>query len=406
MHSSATATVEAFPSAERRGGTRHILSFVYFTFICYLSIGLPLAVLPPYVHLRMGYSAVLAGLVISIQYIATLASRPWAGRISDRAGAKVSVLWGMGACTASGATLVAAAAVHHIHWLSFSVLIVSRLILGVGESLGATGSTLWGITSAGQESTAKVISFNGISTYGAMALGAPLGVVLDGQWGLASIGLLTVLVGAVSVVLAYRKPPVPVFHGEHLPFSHVLGRVAPHGMGLALGGVCYSVLATFITLFYASRHWNGAALCLSAFGVAFIVARLLFIQTINRFGGFPVAMVCLSVESMGLFLLWQAHSPWMAIAGSGLGGFGFSLVFPAIGVEAVKKVSENNRGTALGVYTAFADVSFFLTGPLAGAMIGVYGYASVFLFALISVLAALGIVIVLRQFQGDATESL
>jgi hypothetical protein len=39
-------------------------------------------------------------------------------------------------------------------------------------------------------------------------------------------------------------------------------------------------------------------------------------------------------------------------------------------------------------------------------MIGVYGYASVFLFALISVLAALGIVIVLRQFQGDATESL
>jgi hypothetical protein len=45
-------------------------------------------------------------------------------------------------------------------------------------------------------------------------------------------------------------------------------------------------------------------------------------------------------------------------------------------------VTESNRGTALGVYTAFADVSFFLTGPLAGAVIGFYGYASVFLFAL------------------------
>ena len=402
MHSSATATVENLPSAESRTGTRHILSFVYFTFVCYLSIGLPLAVLPPYVHLRMGYSAMLAGLVISVQYIATLASRPWAGRISDRAGAKVSVLWGMGACTASGVALVAAAAANEIHWLSFSVLIASRLILGIGESLGSTGSTLWGITSAGQESTAKVISFNGISTYGAMALGAPLGVILDGQWGLASIGLLTILVGAISLILAFRKRPVPVVHGEHLPFSHVLGRVAPHGMGLALGGICYSVLATFITLFYASRNWEGAALCLTAFGVAFIVARLLFIQTINRFGGFQVAMVCLSVESVGLFLLWQSQSPWMAIAGSALGGFGFSLVFPAIGVEAVKRVTEQNRGTALGVYTAFSDVSFFLTGPLAGAVIGIYGYASVFLFALISVLAALGIVIVLRQFKGNA----
>jgi predicted MFS family arabinose efflux permease len=93
------------------------------------------------------------------------------------------------------------------------------------------------------------------------------------------------------------------------------------------------------------------------------------------------------------------------MAGSALGGFGFSLVFPAIGVEAVKRVTEQNRGTALGVYTAFSDVSFFLTGPLAGAVIGMYGYASVFLFALICVLAALGIVVVLRHFQGDAAEN-
>jgi MFS family permease len=131
-----------------------------------MSIGLPLAVLPPFVHLRMGYSAVLAGLVISIQYIATLASRPWAGRISDRRGAKVSVLWGMAACTVSGVFLVAASALFtiHIQWLSFWSLILSRLILGVGESLGSTGATLWGITSTGHENTARVIGYNGVST--------------------------------------------------------------------------------------------------------------------------------------------------------------------------------------------------------------------------------------------------
>jgi predicted MFS family arabinose efflux permease len=90
----------------------------------------------------------------------------------------------------------------------------------------------------------------------------------------------------------------------------------------------------------------------------------------------------------------------MAFCGAAMAGLGFSLFFPAIGVEAVKRVTENNRGTALGVYTAFSDVSFFLVGPLAGAVIGVYGYASVFLFALICVLTSLGIVIVLRQMQG------
>ncbi len=401
MQTSSAASASASSPAASNASTWRIVGFTYFTFVVYLSVGLPLAVLPLYVHQRMGFSAALAGLVISIQYIATLASRPWAGRISDRAGAKVAVLWGMTFCSVSGALLIAAATLHTIPWLSLSTLFLSRLVLGVGESLGSTGSTLWGITSAGQASTAKVISFNGISTYGGMALGAPLGVMIDQQWGLASIGLLILLIGGFSLALASHKRPVTVTPGEHLPFSHVTGRVAPHGMALALGGIGYSTLATFVTLFYLSRHWTGAALCLTAFGLAFIAARLVFIQAINRFGGFPVAMACLTVESLGLLLLWRASSPWMALIAAALAGFGFSLVFPALGVEAVKRVTANNRGAALGVFTAFADVSFFLTGPLAGVVIGLWGYPSAFLFALVSVLAALGIVVVLKQIQKD-----
>jgi MFS family permease len=401
MSSFATADIPAPVRPAARSHTRHIVGYVYFSFVCYVSIGLPLAVLPPLVHLRMGYSVVLAGLAISIQYIATLLSRPWAGRISDHMGAKVSVLWGMACCTASGAFLVGAAALHSIHWLSFAALIASRLVLGVGESLGSTGATLWGITSAGPEHTAKVIGLNGISTYGGMALGAPLGVILDQQRGLASIGVVIILIGAVSFAMAWRKSPVAVVPGEHLPFAHVLGRVAPHGMSLALGCVGYCVLATFVTLFYASRHWNGAALCLTAYGIGYIVVRLLFIKTINHYGGFPVAIVSLLVVSVGMLMLWRAAAPWMAMAGAAISGLGFSLVFPAIGVEAVKRVPEFNRGTALSVYTAFFDVSFLLVGPVAGAIIGVYGYASGFLIGLISVLAALGIVVVLRRMQKD-----
>jgi MFS family permease len=217
------------------------------------------------------------------------------------------------------------------------------------------------------------------------------------HWGLSSVAILTIVVCALAYAWAAIKPPVPVTPGEHLPFRHVLGRVTPHGMGLALGGVGYSALATFVTLFYLSRHWNGAALCLTAFGVAFIVARLLFIRTISTFGGFPVAKVCLVVESLGVLLLWLSVSPWMALSGAALTGFGYSLVFPALGVEAVERVPIENRGTALSVYTVFADVSFFMVGPIAGAVIGLFGYRSVFLFALTCVLAALAIVLILAE---------
>ena len=385
-----------------RGSSRQILSFVFFTFVGYVSIGLPFAVLPPFVHLNLAYSAMIAGLAISVQYVATLASRPWAGRISDHRGAKVSVLWGMAAMAASGALLMVTAAFEKTHWISFAILVGSRLFLGIGESLVSTGSTLWGITAAGPENTARVIGYNGISTYGGVALGAPLGVVLSQRWGLASIGILTIAMTVLSFAMAMRKQAIKIEPGEHLPFAHVLGRVAAHGMGLALGGVGYGAIATFVTLFYSSRHWDGAALCLTAFGATFILARMLFIRTINVFGGFAVAKASLLVEAVGALLLWQAFSPWMAMAGAAVCGLGFSLVFPSIGVEAVKRVPEFNRGTALGVYTAFADVSFFLTGPVAGALIGWYGYPSAYLFALVSILAALGIVFVLNRLPAQA----
>ena len=398
MESSTLTNAAAAAGEHPRGSTRQILGYVLFTFVVYLAIGLPLAILPAYVHLRMGYHASLAGLVISIQYIATFLSRPWAGRISDRQGAKPSVVWGMSACTLSGLLLVGAAMLHrNPAWLSLVSLFASRLVLGVGESLGSTGATLWGITAAGQSNTAKVISYNGVGTYGALALGAPLGVVMEQYLGLTSIGVLTIVLCGASVFLAMAKKPVPVVHGEHLPFRDVLGRVTWHGMGLALGGVGYSVLATFVTLFYASRNWNGAAGCLTAFGFAFIVARLTFIRTISRFGGFPVGITCLIIESLGVLLLWRSTAAWMAVSGAALTGFGFSLVFPALGVEAVRRVPERSRGTALSVYTVFADVSFFLVGPVAGAVIGAFGYASVFLFALCCVLGSLGIVLVLAS---------
>jgi len=396
MPISPTTSDSALSSARPGGGTRQIIGFVYFSFVTYVSIGLPLAVLPPYVHLRLGFTVLLAGLAVSVQYVATLASRPWTGRLCDRHGAKVAVLWGMGVSTVSGAVLIAAALLHTIPWISLSVLVLSRLLLGIGESLNATGSMLWAILYVGPSSTAKVMTFNGIAIFGGIAIGAPIGVALDQQWGLISIGAVTMLIFGLSLIVACRKSKVAVLHGEHLPFAHLLGRIAPHGMSLALAGIGYSVLATFVALYFASRHWNSAALCLTVFGATFILTRLLFIHAIDRYGGFQVAMASLAVESLAMILLWRASASWMAFAGAALTGCGFSLVFPALGVEAVKRVPLHNRGAVIGIFTAFADISFFLTGRLAGAMASVVallgaGAAAMAAAAVMSGFAPLGL---------------
>jgi MFS family permease len=146
----------------------------------------------------------------------------------------------------------------------------------------------------------------------------------------------------------------------------VFGRVAPYGMGLALGSVGFGVIATFITLYYASQGWMGAAPTLSAFGVCFVGVRLLLGWSIAYFGGYRVALVSLLVETAGLFVLATASHVGVAMLGASLCGIGFSLVFPALGVVAVERVSVSNRGAALAAYSVFIDVALGVTGPLGG----------------------------------------
>ncbi len=386
-----TPQVETATGITQRQVTARILPYVFLTFTCYLAIGVQLAILPSYVHLNLGFSTVLAGLIISMEYVATVVTRPQAGRMVDRLGAKRTVNYGLAVCGISGLFTLGAAFAMRIPMLALGLLVCGRLLLGASESMTSTGATMWGILSVGSEHTAIVISWNGICTYGALALGAPLGVYLDRIYGFWTIGVFVILLGLLPVALAMRLPRAPVTHGEKLPFRRVFKRVAPYGMGLALGSVGFGVLATFITLDFAHRHWGGAPFALTLFGALFVVARLIFADAINRVGGFAVATTCFSVEFLGLMLLWLTPNEPLAFAGAALTGFGFSLVFPALGVEAVRHIPAQDKGTALGAYGVFMDFALMVIGPAAGAIIGGFGYPPIYLFAGCSVLAGLGL---------------
>lgn len=366
--------------------TFRIVAIAFFTFICYLAIGLPLAVLPGYVHDKLGYGSVLAGLAISVQYVATLLSRSHAGRMADTVGPKQTVVIGMGACAASGVFLLLAYAFERSAWLSLTAIIVSRLALGFGESWVGTGSATWAIARVGPLHTARVISWNGICTYGGLALGAPLGVYLETQWSMGALGGAVLLLGLIGLGLAVSRAAVAIVGGHRMAFKSVVLRVFPHGMALGLGSVGFGTLAAFVALYYASFSWEGAAHALSAFGGAFIGVRLLFAGTITRFGGFRVAQVSFLVEAAGLLLLWLAPNPGIALMGAALTGCGFALVFPAIGVEAVARVPAGSRGAALGAYSAFLDLALGVTGPIAGYISSGFGYPAIFLAASMSVL--------------------
>jgi len=371
--------------------TLQILSIVFYTFIAFICIGLPIAVLPGYVHDQLGFSAVVAGLTIASQYLATLLSRPSAGRLVDSLGTKPAIVYGLIGIAISGVLTSLAVALQGWPLLSLCILIVGRVFLGIAQGLIGVGTISWGIAQVGSEHTARAIGWNGIASYGAIAIGAPLGVVMIDQLGFASLGVTLLLLALLALLLIRKKPSIPIISGVRLPFWSVFSLIAPYGISLTLASIGYGTLTTFITLFYIDRGWTGAAYCLSVFGVCFILARLIFTNSINRFGGYSVAIGCMSIEAVGLILLWLAPSTSYALIGAGLTGFGLSLVYPALGVEAVKQVPVSSRGAGLSAYAVFFDLALAIAGPIMGAIALNLGYPWIFFSA--AVMCCMGLLL-------------
>ncbi|HEX8593092.1 MAG TPA: MFS transporter [Pseudomonas sp.] len=377
--------------------TLQIVSIVLYTFIAFLCIGLPIAVLPGYVHDQLGFSAVIAGLTIGSQYLATLLSRPLAGRVCDTIGTKLAIVYGMSGIAISGVLTAMATLLESVPLWSLTILIVARLFIGVSQGLIGVGSISWCIGKVGPEHTARAISWNGIASYGAIAIGAPLGYVMTRELGFFSLGIALTAMAVVALAIIRKKPSIPVIKGERLPFWSVFGRIAPYGVSLTLASIGYGTMTTFITLFYVSRGWEGAAYCLSVFGVCFILARLLFIGAINRLGGYTSAIVCMGIETLGLVLLWISPNTGFALAGAGLTGLGLSLVYPALGVEAIKQVPMSSRSAGLSAYAVFFDLALAIAGPVMGAIALGMGYASIFFFASLLSIGGLMLTVMLSR---------
>ena len=73
-------------------------------------------------------------------------------------------------------------------------------------------------------------------------------------------------------------------------------------------------------------------LTFSAFAFALVAARLFLGHLPDRLGGAKVALVCVFIEAAGLALVWYASSRTVVTIGASLAGFGYSLVYPGLGV--------------------------------------------------------------------------
>lgn len=372
------ATVSTSQEVEH-GAFRALLPFCIIVFLCYFSLGLAFGALPSYLHGTLSLSARVVGWMIGLQSIATVLTRGLAGRLTDGKGAKRSILAG------AGVLVLAAVAISATELPTLPVigtlilLVIGRVALGLAESFVMTGALSGSVAAVGVKRAGLAMVWIGIALFAGIATGAPVGARIVNNEGLTGIGLLSLLSAIGVAVIGLLIRHFPRHAGQRQSFLTVLGTIWPYGISLGFSTVGYAALLSFLTLDYQTKGWEGAPLCISAFSIAYILARLVLGHLPDRVGGYRVIAITLPLQAVGFCCLGLATSPTMALTGAAIAGAGYALTFPACGVEAVRHVLPQNRGAAMGAYVAFIDIGLGATGPAGGLLVASKGYPSIFL---------------------------
>ncbi len=367
----------------------------------FLAMGLPLPVLPLRVHDTLGFGSFVVGLAIGAQSWATLLTRHLAGTRSDQRGPKGTAIIGLSISALAGATYAVSAALPNSS-ASLAVLLVGRALLGLGESLVITSALAWGVALAGRERSGVVMAWVGIAMYGALAAGAPLGTALVARFGFVGMSLAASMAPLLGIAAAWVTPAIKPVGGTRIPFYRLAGLIWLPGLGLSLAALGFGAIAAFATLAFRENGWPHASLAMSAFGAAYVLARLFFGGLPDRLGGARVAAGSAALTAVGQLGMWLATSGSMAVVASAITGLGFSLAFPSFGVEAIKRVPPQSRGVALGAYAACFDLTMGLGVPLLGVAAGSFGSSAVFAIGAVTAIGSMVIAPMLTTKPGSA----
>ena len=359
-------------------------------FLGFLCIGIPLPILPEFIHHNLGMTMFIAGVGVGLQSLVTVITRRFAGQYADTVGAREATRRGFLICSLAAILYFISALASTSPVVALIALFAGRITLGMGESFMLTGILTWGIEILGPSQSGKVMSWNGIAMYGAIAIGAPIGLWSYSKLsflGVAGIVLLLPMIGFL-IASSFTHARVAASSKEKPSFVNTVKKIWSYGLGFALGGVGFGALSAFIALVFKSKEWENSGYALLIFGFCYIGVRLVAGHLPDKTGGRSVAIVSLALEIIGQICLWTAETPSTAFIGVALTGIGFSLLFPAFGVQALKEVTPESKGTALGAFSAFFDIALGLTAPICGLIIEGSRIQNIYLFGALASLIA------------------
>ena len=368
-----------------------LADLAYFT-----AAGMLILVTPLFASGPLEADPVGVGIAVGAFSVSALALRPWSGRESDRRGRRPLLV--------AGAILAAVAILAHTITTDLAILVILRLVLGVGEALFfvAGFAMLADLAPRGREGEA--LSFNSLALYLGIAFGPVLGEVLLGIGGFNLAWIGAAVLSLLAAFLALRLPLTGRREGEASgPVALIHRGVAWPSAGLFTGVAAMSGFLAFVAIYGRDDlAMAGSGPVLLVFGLIVVGCRIVFAKLPDRVAPFRLAAAALALIAVGMAVTGLVPTVAGLFAGAALMAVGVAFVTPAFFAAIARRVAPAERGAAFGTVSIFLDLAFGGGPVLLGLIVDAASIPTAFLLgALIPAVGAVATAI--AAMTRDAT---
>ncbi len=346
-----------------------LANFGYF-----LSLGVMNVVLPRFIEGPLGSTDVGVGIGVGSFTVTALLLRPFSGRFGDRRGRQLPIAIGAIIHTFAVAGLLLASSLVHV--------VALRLLTGIAEALFFVGVSTAAQDMAPDDRRGEAASLFSLSLFVALSIGPLIGEPVLDRFGFDAVWLVAAGAAGFGAIMAVTIPDTRVD-----PESKSTGPlIHPASLkpGLILGCAIWGLAAfgPFVPLYALELGLGGARLVILANSLTILLMRSIGARLPDRLGSLRTARLALICNPIGLAIMGL----WASVPGLFMGavilGVGQAFAFPALMTIAVNNAPANERGSVVGTFTAFFDLSFGGGAIVLGAVAHAAGYNGAFLTAM------------------------
>lgn len=365
----------------------------------YLALGAVFSSVPRFVTEQLDGSKALAGLSVSVFFVAAVVARPVAGRYVDEHGRRPLL--------ATLPFVVAAAMLGLLVARSIPVVLALRFVQGLAGGSFYVAAVTAETDLAPVDRRASAVARLSIAIYLGFAVGPALGEwLLDrgAAWTWTTLAASAAVGGLLTGTVPETRPtPVVAAGGDGPPPARPrLLHPAAVLPGVMLGGlgVGYASITALSALYARAIGMSSSTVLYLAYAGSIVTVRLVSGRLADRVGPMRVIVPGLLAMSGGFVVLAGLQSVGPAVAGVALVGTGWALVFPATAAWLASRVTDAERGAAMGTAVAFMDIGQGSAGYVVGAVADAAGFGWAYLVPAVLAFAGLGVVAVARRDGG------